>query len=481
MKKKVGGVGIILIICLAFMVTTVLAVGPGDINWDEPVPIVERIMGQGPLEVIPPELEGYGVKLAGKKAMLTGYILPEGWKEAVRGVKRLVLTNSGSLPHDPATVLNAKIFERITGIYLEFIEMRDELLWPKTLSAVMAKSTDVDLFYVDRGMMEIPILSAPGWAYPVDVLYPPEVQKLYPEGVLMSMRGLEGRFYAAPLTLWSEYLFYRPSWLIKAGVTVPVTWQGLVVASKKVDEWARANLGPGYAGMVCSVGDPDSVYRLWAMLTYARDERIVKNGKVIIDPEVWKLLTDLWLKGGTSKESIEYLWPDAPEVFAKGKAGFIIAGSVFMKRFGDPEYAGAIQDDWKVTLAPAWEGIGIAGRSLGEPDTWVINPFISPEKKAAAMLWLDYLRSYQAQFNELYVEGNESCMKAVYDHPVIKAEIEYPDVRSAAIAQHRGELFPPHTPEALEIFKEYLHRVVTGEIDPASALKEVQEEINKMQ
>jgi len=484
MKKRVLElllVGAVVISSFAAFTLTVLAAGPDDIKWDKPVPIVKRITGQGPLEVIPPELEGYGVKLAEKKAMLTGYELPEGWKEAIKGVKKLVLTNSGSLPYDPATVLNAKIFEKMTGVHLELIEMKDELLWPKTLSVAMAKATDVDLFYIDRAMIDTSILSAAGWAYPVDVLYPPEVQELYSEGVLMSLRGIEGRFYSTPLTLWSEYLFYRPSWLKKAGVEVPTTWQELVVASKKVDEWAKANMGPGYVGMVTSIGDPDSVYRLWAMLQYAKDVRILKDGKVIVDPEVWELMTDLWVKGGASKESVEYRWPDAPEVFAKGKAGFIIAGSVFMKQFGDREYAGAIQNDWNVVPAPAWQGVGIRGRSLGEPDTWAINPFISPEKKAAAMLWIDYYRSYQAQFNELYIEGNESCMKAVYDHPVIKAEIEYPEVRGVAVAQHIGESFPPHTEEALEMVKEYLHNVVAGKIDQASALKKLQGDINQMQ
>jgi len=474
-------VGAVVIGSFAASTLPLSAVGPGDINWDKPVSLVERITGQGPVKVIPPELEGYGVKLAGKKGMLTGYRLPEGWKKAIGDVKRIVLLNSGSLVHDPATVLNAKIFEKMTGIYVELIEMRDELLWPKTLSVAMAKSTDVDLFYVDRGMMDIPHLSAPGWIYPVDVLYPPEAQKLFSEGVLMSMRGIRGKFYATPLSLWSEYLFYRPSWLEKAGVDVPETWQELVGASKKVDEWARAKLGAGYSGMVCSIGDPDSVYRLWTMITYAKDETIVKEGKITIDPEVWKLFTDLWVRGGTSKESIEYRWPDAPEVFAKGKAGLIIAGSVFMKNFGNPEFAGAIQDDWVVKPAPAWKGVDIRGRSLGEPDTWAINPFIAPEKKAAGMLWLDFFRSYQGQFNELYVEGNEACMKTVYDHPVIKAEVEFPDVRGVAVANHMGETFPPQAPEALEMFKEYLHMVVMGEMDPDTALEKLEADIDLMQ
>ena len=487
MKMKVMKILLLCVIItgsFAALTMTLASEEPGetiDIDWNSPASVFDRITGQGPVEVIPPELEDYGVKLAGKKAMLTGYVLPDGWKEAIGGVKKLVLTNSGSLVHDPATVINATIFEKMTGVHMEFIEMKDALIWPKTMAAAMAKSTDVDLFYVDRAMVDTSILSTAGWIYPVDELFPPEVHKLYPAGVLMSMSDKDGHFFAAPLTLWGEYLFYRPSWLKKAGVGVPDTWQELVGASKKVDSWARANKGPGHTGMVCSVGDPDSVYRLWAAITYAKDVKIEKNGKVMMDPEVWNLMTDLWVKGGTATESIEYNWPDAPEVFAKDKAGFLVGGSVFMKNFGNPEYAGMIQGDWEVIPSPAWRGVGIHGRSLGEPDTWAINNFISSEKKAAAMLWIDFLRSYQAQFNELYVEGNEACMITVYDHPVIKAEVEYPDVRAEAVAQHMGEPFPPQTEAALEMVKEYLHKVIMGQMDQASALKDLQKDINEMQ
>jgi ABC-type glycerol-3-phosphate transport system substrate-binding protein len=452
-----------------------------EIDWNSPRSVHDRIMGQGPVEVIPASLEGYGVKLAGKKGMLSGYTLPSGWRQAVGNVKKIVATNSGSLVHDPATALNAMIFKKMTGIHVEFIEMKDELIWPKTMSAAMAKSTDIDLFYVDRAMIDTSILAAAGWIFPVDELFPPDVQELYPDGVLMSMSAKDGHFYAAPLTLWGEYLFYRPSWLRTAGVRVPTTWQELITASKKLDDWVQANLEPGNSGMVCSIGDPDSVYRLWTMLNYSKDQKIVRNDKIVVDPDVWNVMTGFWVNGGAAPESIEYGWPDAPEVFAKGRAGFIIAGSVFMKNFGNPEYAGAIQGDWVVVPSPAWKGVGIRGRSLGEPDTWAINTFIAGENKAAAMLWIDFYRSYQAQFNELYVEGNESCMIPVYDHPAIKRDTEEPDVRAEAVAQHMGESFPPHTEEALEMVMEYLHKVVIGQMDRATALKELQSNIDEMQ
>ena len=478
MRKKTAIAGIVMVIFA--LSSSVLAVGPQDIKWDKPVPMVERITAQGPVEVIPPEYDDYGVKISGKKGMLKGYILPEGWREATKGVDKLVLTNSGSLVHDPATVLNAKIFEKMTGIHLEIIEMKDPLLWPKQLSTLMAKSTDVDVFYNTRSMLEIPHLSAAGWAVPVDVLWTSEVQKLYPVKLLDAIKGIDGKFYGSPFCLWAMHLFYRPSWLAQAGVTVPLTWQDLVTASGKVDTWAKNTLGPGNSGMVYAAGDPDLIHQILGMLTYSQGKRLIKNGKFVIDPDTWKIFTDLWLKGGMSDSSLEYLWSMAPEVFAKGKAGFTITGGVYMNMYRDPSFATGIQNDWDVTLSPGWEGIGNRAVAPAGNDSWTINPYISPAKKAAAMLWFDYQRSYQAQFNELYLEGNESVMSMVYEHPAVQAEVVNVDLRKATVAAQIGESYPPAMMEALDMVKEYLGKVVLEGMDPDKALKNLQAEIDTM-
>jgi multiple sugar transport system substrate-binding protein len=474
-------VGAVVISSFAALTLAASATGPGDIKWNKPLPMVKRITDQGPVEVIPSEYDDYGVTISGKKGMLTGYTLPEGWKKAIGGVKKLVLTNSGGLKHDPATVLNAKIFEKLTGIHLEIIEMSDPLLWPKTLAVSMARSTDVDVFYTTRSMVEIPHLTAAGWLHPIhDELWPPEVQKLYPEKLLTTIKGIDGKIYGSFFCLWAMHLYYRPSWLKGAGVEVPKTWQELVVASQKVGEWAEANKGPGYAGMVHAALDPDQLHQIWSMTTFSQGKSIMQEGKVVIDPAAWKVMTDLWLKGGMSKESTEYLWSAAPEVFAKGKAGFIITGGVYMKMFADPEFGTGIQGDWDVTLSPGWEGIGNRGAAVTGNDAWIINNSISPEKKAAAMLWLDLQRSYMAQFNELYLEGNESYMPTVYEHPAAREKVENIDLRKATVAAQSQELYPPGMMEVLSIFREYLHKVALGEMGADEALKKAQAEINSI-
>lgn len=453
--------------------------GPDLIEWDVP-DIVGRITGQGPVEVIPEAYDDYGVTVSGKLGMLTGYQLPLGWEQATEGVKELTLTNSGGLPHDPATVLNAKIFEKMTGIHLNIIEMKDSLLWPKTLSVAMAGATDVDIFYSTRSMLEIPHLSAAGWIHPIDELWPADVQALYPEKLLTTIKGIDGKFYGSPFCLWAMHLYYRPSWLEGAGVEVPKTWQELVVATKKVDEWAKENKGTGYAGMVHAAADPDQLHQIWSMIQFAKGKMIMQDGKVVIDPEAWEVLTDLWTKGGMSRESLEYYWSGAPEVFAKGKAGFIITGGVYMKMFADPEFGTGIQGDWDVTLLPAWEGVGVPARAVAGNDAWMINANISPEKLAAAMLWLDYQRSYQAQFNELVLEGNESVMTQVYEHPAVKENVEEVSLRKTTVAAQIGEAYPPGMMEVLAVFKEYLHKVALGEISADEALEKAQAEINSI-
>jgi ABC-type glycerol-3-phosphate transport system substrate-binding protein len=359
--------------------------------------------------------------------------------------------------------------------------MQDPLLWPKSLAVVMAKSTDVDMFYATRAMLEIPHMSAAGWIIDVDYLWTQPVQALFPAKQLRALKGIDGKIYASPYCLWGQYLFYRKSWLEKAGVKVPETWQELITATKKVGQWAEQNLGPGNAGMVYPAGDPDPLHQIWAMTSYAQNKTITKDGKVVVDLQSWQVVTDLWLKGGMSKESMEYLWSAAPEVFAKGKAGFIITGGVYMNMYADPKFGTGIQGDWGVTLVPKFEGFDAKGVNLAGNDAWIINPFISPQKKAAAVLLQDYLRSYQAQFNELYVEGNESSMISVYDHPAIKSEVSFPELRQATVAQQAGEAFPPGMMDVLALYKEYLHRVILGQLSAGEAREKLQKEIDAIQ
>lgn len=485
-----------IIICLSVLfllgsLSVVFAEGQGEaagekawdlIDWDSPKSMADRVMGQGPVEDIPTAWNHAGVDFSGKKGMLSGYTLPDGWEEATEGVEKLISTNSGALTHDPATALNESIFEDMTGIELELIEMQDALLWPKSLSVAMAKSDDLDMFYATRSMLEIPHLSAAGWIHPTDDLWNDDVLQYYPGKMMGAVKGPDGHFYGTPYVIWGMFLFYRPSWLEGAGVDVPDTWQEMVPASKRVEEWAVSNLGHGHQGWVHAANDPDQIHQIWSMTVFSQDKMIVQpDGSVVMDKAAWDNMCAWWTEGGMSEQSLELLWSSSPEVFAKGKAGFILTGGVYMNMFKDPEFASAIEGDWAVTLLPAWEGVGKKGMAVAGNDSFMINTHIDDNQKAACMLWFDYIRSYQAQFNEPYVEGNESCVLDVYEHPDIIETVDYQDLRKETLAAQVGESYPPGMMEIIEVVKEYLHRVALGQMDADTAYAELSEQIANMQ
>ncbi|MCD6536872.1 MAG: hypothetical protein J7K49_07600, partial [Thaumarchaeota archaeon] len=122
--------------------------GPWDsINWDKPLPWTKRLtkveVGTIPDNWIKrfPFLEKYRPD---KTAAIGGYVLPEGWKEAVKGVDKLRFLNYGGMPHDPATAMGLAAFEDLTGIRIEYEEMEELTLWTKTVSIMTAKSDAID-------------------------------------------------------------------------------------------------------------------------------------------------------------------------------------------------------------------------------------------------------------------------------------------------------------------------------------------------
>ena len=73
------------------------------IKWDSPKPAAERLSADE-------------------------YILPDGWKEATKGVTEIVHFNAGGMEHDPGTLANFKLFEKLTGIKVKYVEVSDQVL-----------------------------------------------------------------------------------------------------------------------------------------------------------------------------------------------------------------------------------------------------------------------------------------------------------------------------------------------------------------
>jgi ABC-type glycerol-3-phosphate transport system substrate-binding protein len=416
------------------------------IQWNKPKPIGQRIGGQE-------------------------YVLPEGWKEAIKGVSKIKVSNFGALQHDPATVQNAKRFEELAGVKVELLAWAEPPIVAKTISIFAAKSKAVDVLCYDHPTTYMQMVAG-GWLHPIDAIWnDPGAWKLYAPPTKKGLTAPDGHIYGSIGQTKTMMLFYRPSIVPKP----PETWVELQEIAKKVTtEKVWGFVYP--AG-----GEMDIIYPLRDMI-YSQGGRMVdlKRQRIIVNsPEgknAWKMLSDMVLTDKSASTSVlEYSWMGASDMFAMGKAAMVMTHTVDANRYQDPQKAPAIQNDWGVAPPPKWDQTkpDAYHASYFDIDGYMINKFISDKQKAAAMLFLDFMRSYEASYRELIVEGNEAAVISVYDHPDTK-KIPVPQARKAAMSRAVLETFPPAGRSLTDIIKEFFANAITKKMESMEALEKCQ-------
>jgi ABC-type glycerol-3-phosphate transport system substrate-binding protein len=457
------------------------------IDWNKPVPMTERLLADE-------------------------YILPEGWEEATEGVEEIVFFNAGGLKHDIATAIGMELFERKTGIRVKAIEVGTAYTFPKFLSVVTARDPSVHFAFI-RAEVEYAQVATAGWAHPIDELWPPEVRELYSPGLVDTLE-VGGHFYGSVNIVQYYVLFYRPSWLESAGVEkVPTTWEEVYEAAKKCREWAEVNLGPDYYGLVFAGGKAGHIHLAFlSSLVYSQGGKTLNpDGSWRLDsPEfknAWNYMANLVLEGIADPACYGYGWKEYHTVFGMGKAAMTLGYSVYAVKYdemkeGVPVFP-EVYGDWEAVPPPKWDETQPDSNRIGyiNYDLYVVNNFADDKHKAAAMLFLDFYRSKEAQMYELLVEGNDAFLPAVYEDPdvvdkvdwdlarevaakigapePVKKGISIPEVRAASAKTARIEMLPPGAVYVSDILHTYMGKAGTGEMDVDAALAEALAEAEK--
>lgn len=446
MNKKSVVMGVVILSLLLIAQTAMGQKAYETIKWNSPKPINERIKGDV-------------------------YVLPDGWKEATAGVKGIKVSNFGALQHDPATVTNAKKFEELTGIKVEVLPWAEPPIVAKTISIFAAKSGAVDVLCYDHPTTYMQMVAG-GWLHPVDALWDdPEVWKLYAAPLKAGLTAPDGHIYGSIGQTKTMMLYYRPSIVPNP----PATW-------KQLQEIAKSVTKPDMWGYVFSAGgEMDIMYPMRDMV-YSQGARVVEPKRqrlVVNSPEgqnAWKMLSEMVLVDKSAPTSVlEYSWMGVADLFAMGKAAMIMTHTVDANRYQDPAKAPAIQGDWAVTSPPKWDDSmpDTNHASYFDIDGYMINTFIKDNQKAAAMLFVDYMRSYEASYRELIDEGNEAAVLTVYESPAAQ-KVPVPQARKAAMSNAVLETFPPAGRSLTDIVKEHFAYVVNGKKEPMVALEECQ-------
>jgi multiple sugar transport system substrate-binding protein len=308
------------------------------------------------------------------------------------------------MEHDPGTLANFKLFEKLTGIKADYVEVSDQVLLQKTISVLVSRDPNVTSMCVSEPAFAMQHLIAAGWLQNMDPIWGSQVQKIYPPGLLNLLKGPDGHFYGTVDTQKAGITYMRPSWLKAAGVEeIPTTWKEIIDAAEKCRKWAVENLDQTYWGLAYGC-DHYFLQNLQAM-TYAQGGRLIKDGKVfLLTPEfikTWKTYVS-FLKEEVAPEAVlGWTWNDYQQAFAMGKVAIITGAlNTNIVRFADPEKSPGLTQtvtggkaegagDWIALPAPKWSAEmpdDYTGSAPINLSAFVINKYAPDNAKAAAML-----------------------------------------------------------------------------------------------
>ena len=451
-----------LIIGLFFLSTLVGSAYAADeepwkmINWNEPVSMYERTMGDW-------------------------YIPPEGWKEAIdaEGTESITLINSGAISGDPAMQLNIQYFEKLTGIDVKFEEVGEDDINAKQTAALSGKTAHYDLVFLTTFSEAIIDYAMRGWLMPLNMLWTDEFTKVYSQETINTFM-FNDDVYGFPYIGMGMKLHYRKDLLEEAGFDgPPETWDELVEYAKKltvdtngdseIDRWGFGyHAGPRYSTMM-----------MFGQFLVSSGGSLITDGSVKVDtPEIIKaleLLADLRNEYKVSPPGVNtYDYIQIPELFSADKLAMSIG----------PNWAyQVIQSNEEVYSQYEMTHFPVRTTDLDRVDSFFDFSYygVSPysKNKAAALLFLDFLRSYQGRHSEVYIERNVVPNKSVWEAEEVHLQVPYADLLNESVKQAKFWTYPNAT-KTIDILNEEIGYALLGNKSAEQAMKDAQSRIRRL-
>lgn len=407
-----------------------------------------------------------------ERALSGPYELPSNWEEAVEGVDSIKAFNYGALlPWDPATAEAKKKFEKKTGVKVEYLVCPRIQMKPKQVSMLAARSPAVDILQCDFSLVND--YQAAGWLEDITPLFPEGTWDYYAPAVkdLYTIEGktwMVSQYGRVEMFLWNKNLF------AKAGFDPeepPRTWSEMYDFCTKFKEQL-----PEISPYLKAFTGEEFPQISWTNALYQAGGRIIQpDGTVKYNTPEGVRAQEHWTtmaqEGYMPERAFEMAEGDLSDSF-NGEA----VAAIEIMSFGIPRAIEALGEEnvGVITLPKAPGGYHAA---LLDSDGLAINPY--SEKKAAAALYVDYIRSYEHQKNEVVIEGNCTHLPAVYEDPETKEKLPFYDVYKSAM--EKGYLEAHRMQQtAYHYIAKYVVAGMKGKYPPKQAMDELQKEIDNL-
>jgi len=304
-------------------------------------------------------------------------------------------------PTPEALVKLIPLFEKITGMKIDFSILPEEEYWDKMLVDLASGKGEFSIIFSDPqnkweygtagwimpldDFIENPELTNLLW-YNLDDFFPARLKSQMWTGEIGKGQG-RGKLWGIPLGGEGAMLAFRADLFKKYGLTVPKTYPQLYETAVKLQQAARNDGMKNFIGIITRGNRSWGAIQGGALAMFSScgvkdfDENL--NSTIDTDRAVW--ITDLYvrmMREAGPPDWTNVTWYDAKQRFTAGLAGMIMDNTFFAASFEDPETS---EVAGKVGYAPV--PAGPEGKIVTNLASWAlaINSR-APNPKAAWLL-----------------------------------------------------------------------------------------------
>jgi multiple sugar transport system substrate-binding protein len=323
--------------------------------------------------------------------------------------------------------------------------------------------------------------AANGWVAPLETFYndpklaDPELNLdgFFPI-LLESFGSWDGKVYGLPFDNYSGLLYYNKCMLNEAGFeNPPATWTELY-----------ETYGPALT--------KDGKYA-FALQSRRGETQSADSFMRMIWPFGGSLLKDDFTSNLSSPESLaglqfrqdlrQYMPPDivsydhdeTVQALAQGQVAMITEWSAFYATLSSPNTS-TITDCLGITVepeGPAGRKPALGGFSLG------VNSTVSPEKRAAAWLFIQWITS-EMKAKEYADRGGVSARRSIYTDPEVLAKFPHYTALAESWEKYGNAVFRPRFPEwpaISDVIAQYGSEMMLGNLPIADGVRAIEEQM----
>jgi len=409
-------------------------------------------------------------------SMVTAFFLFnfEGKVVSAEEIIYLDVDNDGELVWDPATVWQKEQFEKMyPNIKIRFHVTPYNEHQAQLIRMTSGVQKPYDVWQITDQWL--PGLVKTGIFMPIDEIWTKEKLSMYSPWLQEAIRDSDGNPVLVPVYGCIPVFMYNTEMLKSAGFEEPPkTWNDLVSYAKKLTKSDKNIWG--------FIDTEDSLNKFWHWLLQAGGKPFNDDWTATFNSDAGVIALQYLVNLRNNYKivppgAVNWMTEDEQMAFIQGNSAMSLSWAYGIDRAANSEES-VVKEKFSVARFP--EGPGKTDATSYENNYYAIPKTIDKTKLDAALKWLNYVSSYEAQVGMLIHEpGNYVPIPKAYEDPDVIKMVPFADILGDQV-KHSINILHPNQGEVSEILLPEIQAALLQMKTAKQALDDAAARINEL-